>query len=63
MMKGKDDIYRRTIITKEGKEIDIVNIGEIIMYRNSLGDKFYKLTTEEELDTLITCIRSDRDEI
>ena len=53
MMREKDDTHRRTIITKDGKEIDVVKIGDTIMYRNSLGDKFYKLTTEEELDIMI----------
>ena len=54
-----DDIYRCTEITEEGKEIDVVKIGEAIMYRNSSGDKFYKLITREELDILITCTRSE----
>ena len=59
MMRGNDDTHRRTIITKDGKEIDVVKIGDTIMYRNSLGDKFYKLTTEEELDILMTCTRKE----
>ena len=49
-----DDIYRCTEVTKEGKEIDIVRIGDVTLYKDNLEDKIYKIITEEELDTLIT---------
>ena len=54
-----DDIYRCTEVTKEGREIDIVRIGDVILYKDSPEDKIYKIITEEELDTLIICTRSE----
>ena len=54
-----DDIYRCTEVTKEGREIDIVRIGDVILYKDSPEDKIYKIITEEELDILITCTRSE----
>ncbi|HZK00517.1 MAG TPA: hypothetical protein VFC79_10930 [Tissierellaceae bacterium] len=54
-----DDIYRYTELTKEGKKIDIVRIGDVFLYKDSLEDKIYKIITEEELDILITCTRSE----
>ena len=47
-----DDIYRCTEVTKEGKEIDIVRIGGVTLYKDSPEDKIYKIITEEELDIL-----------
>ena len=54
-----DGIYRCTELTKDGREIDIVKIGDIFLYKDSLEDKIYKIITEEELDTLTTCTRSE----
>ena len=54
-----DGIYRCTELTKEGKKIDIVRIGDVTLYKDSLEDRMYKIITEEELDTLITCTRSE----
>lgn len=54
-----DDIYRCTELTKEGRKIDIVRIGDVILYKDSPEDKIYKIITEEELDTLIICTRSE----
>ena len=54
-----DGIYRCTELTKDGREIDIVKIGDVFLYKDSLGDKIYKIITEEELDILITCTRSE----
>lgn len=45
-----DDIYRCTELTKEGKEIDIVRIGDILLARDSLGSKFYRVVEEEDFD-------------
>lgn len=54
-----DGIYRCTELTKDGIEIDIVKIGDVFLYKDSLEDKIYKIITEEELDTLTTCTRSE----
>ena len=54
-----DDIYRCTEVTKEGRKIDIVRIGDVLLYKDSLADKIYKIITEEELDILITRTRSE----
>ena len=54
-----DGIYRCTELTKDGREIDIVKIGDVFLYKDSLEDKIYKIITEEELDILITCTRSE----
>lgn len=59
METENDDIYRCTELTKEGKKIDIVRIGDVTLYKDSLEDKIYKIITEEELDILITCTRSE----
>ena len=59
MVIENDDIYRCTEITKEGREIDIVRIGSVLLYKDSLADKIYKIITEEELDIIITCTRSE----
>lgn len=45
-----DDIYRCTELTKEGKEIDIVRIGDVLLARDSLGSKFYIVVEEEDFD-------------
>ena len=45
-----DDIYRCTELTKEGKEIDIVRIGDVLLARDSLGSKFYRVVEEEDFD-------------
>lgn len=44
------DIYRCTELTKEGKEIDIVRIGDVLLARDSLGSKFYRVVEEEDFD-------------
>ena len=54
-----DDIYRCTELTKEGRRIDVVKIGDVFLYKDSLEDKIYKIITEEELDILIACTRSE----
>ena len=54
MVIENDDIYRCTEVTKEGRKIDIVRIGDVTLYKDSLEDKIYKIITEEELDILIT---------
>ena len=59
MVIENDDIYRCTELTKEGKEIGIVRIGDVTLYKDSPEDKIYKIITEEELDILITCIRNE----
>lgn len=59
MVIESDDMYRCTELTKEGKKIDIVRIGDVFLYKDSLEDKIYKIITEEELDILITCTRSE----
>lgn len=59
MVIENDGIYRCTELTKDGREIDIVKIGDVFLYKDSLEDKIYKITTEEELDILITCTRSE----
>ena len=58
-----DDIYRCTEVTKEGRKIDIVRIGDVLLYKDSLADKIYKIITEEELDILITCTGVNRNEV
>ena len=58
-MIENDGIYRCTELTKEGRKIDIVRVGDVFLYKDSLDDKIYKVITEEELDILITCTRSD----
>lgn len=45
-----DDIYRCTELTKEGREIDIVRIGDVLLARDSLGGKFYRVVEEEDFD-------------
>lgn len=59
MVIENDDIYRRTELTKEGRKIDIVRIGDAFLYKDSLEDKIYKIITEEELDVLIAYDRSE----
>lgn len=59
MVIENDDIYRCTELTNEGRKIDIVRIGDVTLYKDSLEDKIYKIITEEELDTLMTCTRSE----
>ena len=59
METENDDIYRCTELTKEGRKIDVVKIGDIFLYKDSLEDKIYKIITEEELDILITYTRSE----
>lgn len=50
MVIENDDIYRWTELTKEGKEIDIVRIGDVLLARDSLGSKFYRVVEEEDFD-------------
>lgn len=52
MVIENDGIYRCTEMTKEGKKIDIVRIGDVTLYKDSPEDKIYKIITEEELDIL-----------
>ena len=54
-----DGIYRCTELTKEGRKIDIVRIGDVTLYKDSLEDKIYKIITEEELGILITRTSSE----
>ena len=58
MVIENDGIYRYTELTKEGRKIDIVRVGDVFLYKDSLEDKIYKVTTEEELDIFITCTGS-----
>lgn len=59
MVIENDDIYRCTELTKEGRKIDVVKIGDVFLYKDNLEDKIYKIITEEELDILITCTRNE----
>ena len=59
MVIENDGIYRCTEVTKEGKKIDIVRIGDVTLYKDSSKDKIYKIITEEELDIIITCTSSE----
>lgn len=59
MVIENDDIYRCTELTKEGREIDIVRIGDVTLYKDNLEDKIYKIITEEELSVIIACTRSE----
>ena len=52
MVIENDDIYRCTELTEEGREIDIVRIGDVTLYKDNPEDKIYKIITEEELDIL-----------
>ena len=52
MVIENDGIYRCIERTKEGKEIDIVRIGNVTLCKDSPEDKIYKIITEEELDIL-----------
>ena len=63
MVIENDDIYRYIEVTKEGRKIDIVRIGDVTLYKDSLEDKIYKIITEEELDILITYTGVNRDEV
>ena len=45
-----DDIYRCTELTKEGRKIDIVKIGDVLLARDSLGSKFYRVVEEKDFD-------------
>ena len=54
-----DDIYRCTELTKEGRRIDIVKIGDVTLCKDSPEDKIYKIITEEELYNLITRTSSE----
>lgn len=49
-MIENDGIYRCTGLTKEGREIDIVRIGDVLLARDSLGSKFYRIVEEEDFD-------------
>lgn len=55
MMKEVDDdsIYRRTVVDRDGKEIDIVKIGNVLLARDSLGSKFYRVAEEDDFDEKI----------
>ena len=59
MVIENDDMHRCTGTTKEGREIDIIRIGSVLLYKDNLADKIYKIITEEELDILITCTGSE----
>ena len=50
MVIENDDIYRCTGLNKEGREIDIVRIGDVLLARDSLGSKFYRVVEEEDFD-------------
>lgn len=52
MVIENDGIYRCTEVTREGKEIYIVRIGDVTLYKDRPEDKIYKIITEEELDIL-----------
>lgn len=49
-MIENDGIYRCTGLNKEGREIDIVRIGDVLLARDSLGSKFYRVVEEEDFD-------------
>lgn len=51
-----DGIYRCTELTKEGRKIDIVRIGDVLLARDSLGSKFYRVVEEEDFDENILSI-------
>ena len=59
MVIENDGIYRYTELTKKGRKIDIARVGEVFLYKDNLEDKIYKVITEEELDILIACTRSE----
>lgn len=59
MVIENDGIYKYTELTKEGRKIYIAKVGEVFLYKENLEDKIYKVITEEELDILITCTRSE----
>ena len=50
MVIENDDIYKYTELTKEGREIDIVKIGDVLLARDRLGSKFYRIVGEEDFD-------------
>ena len=50
MVIEDDGIYRCTELTKEGRKIDIVRIGDVLLPRDSLGSKFYRVVKEEDFD-------------
>lgn len=50
MVIEDDGIYRCTELTKEGRKIDIVRIGDVLLARDSLGSKFYRVVKEEDFD-------------
>lgn len=50
MVIENDDIYRCTEVTKEGRKIDIVRIGDVLLARDSLGSKFYRVVEEKDFD-------------
>lgn len=45
-----DDIYKWTGLNKEGREIYIVRIGDVLLARDSLGSKFYRVVEEKDFD-------------
>ena len=45
-----DDIYKCTGLNKEGREIYIVRIGDVLLARDSLGSKFYRVVEEKDFD-------------
>ena len=50
MVIENDDIYKCTEVTKEGRKIDIVRIGDVSLARDSLGSKFYRVVEEKDFD-------------
>ena len=50
MVIENDDIYRCTEMTKEGRKIDIVRIGDVLLARDILGSKFYRVVEEEDFN-------------
>ena len=59
MREIDDDVYRRKVITKEGKEIDIVEIGNILLFRDSIGSKFYKLIKEDLDEDILSALEGE----
>ena len=45
-----DGIYRYTELTKEGRKVDVVKIGDVLLARDSLGSKFYRVVEEKDFD-------------
>ena len=48
MVIENDGIYRYTELTKEGRKIDIVRVGDVLLARDSLESNFYRVVEEED---------------